>query len=256
MGAPAAKSGVGQNALDGLVGKPVTEFLSRLCSVQNDLAALRFAAYTPEPKLSERLNNTLTQEESELRDKATAVCHDNGIPFWDALLGICMGRDSIPERFLQSAGLHGSSPPIFQCDVSSSEVSTARIEEIINRLPNGLGLVVSSKVTLRSGEIGHIPMLDFRCPCTPGNAKGIREILKLLGETAGVIVGSGRSFHYYGARLLSDSSWSEFMAHALLFAPVVDPRYIAHRLKDGECRLKLVASKESTLTKIVDAYTD
>jgi hypothetical protein len=239
-----------------LVGKPVTEFLSKLCAMQPSLKSLHFAAYMPEPKLSERLHNVLTAEEAELRDQATATCRGNGIPFWDALLGICLKRDSIPVRFLESAGIHNSDAPAFQYDLPSIEVSPERIKGIIDGLPEGLGLVVSSKVLLSSGDTAHIPMLDFRCPCSPGNGQAVREILRLLGETCGILVASGRSYHYYGVRLLSVPGWIGFLARALLLAPVVDPRYVAHRLADGECRLKLVTSKESSVTKIIDAYTD
>lgn len=238
-----------------LIGKPVTEFLSQFYLVQPAVIELQFAAYTPEPKLSDRLQNLLTAEETELREQATLTCRGNGIPFWDALLGICMKRDSIPERLLESAGIHSSAPPAAQWILPADQISTTRITQIVSGLADGLGLVVSSKVQLRTGSFAHIPMLDFRCPCSSANAKAVRKILELLGQTCGILVASGRSYHYYGVRLLSASDWIIFMGKALLFAPFVDPRYVAHRLADGECRLKIAASREASIPEIVDAYT-
>jgi hypothetical protein len=238
-----------------LIGKPVTEFLSRFCAIQPLVTEIRLTAYTPEPKLSDRLRNLLTSEEADLRDRATLICRDNGIPFWDALLGICMKRDSIPERFLESAGIHASAPPAFEWVLQADQVSSARITQIVAGLSEGLGLVVSSRVQLRTGDTAHIPMLDFRCPYSPANAEAVRKILKLLGQTCGILVRSGYSYHYYGVELLSPRDWTAFLAKALLFAPFVDPRYVAHRLADGECRLKVAASREARVPEIVDAYT-
>jgi hypothetical protein len=255
MGHSTSRTLPGPHGFETLVGKPVTEFLSRLCVIQPAITAMRFAAYTPEPKLSDRLQNLHTSEEADLREQATVTCRGNGIPFWDALLGICMKRDSIPERFLESAGIHSPAPPVFQWVLPADQISTARMKQIVSDLPAGLGLVVSSRVQLRSGDVGHIPMLDFRCPCSPANASAVRKILELLGHTCGILVESGRSYHYYGVQLLSTSDWTAFMAKALLFAPFVDPRYVAHRLADGECRLKLAASREASIPSIIDAYT-
>jgi hypothetical protein len=238
-----------------LVGKPVTEFLPRLCLGQPNLIKIRLAAYTPEPRLSDRLRHSLTPEETELRDQATATCHGNGIPFWDALLGICMKRDSIPERILDSAANHTSAPPAFEWTLQADQVSPERISKLIADLPTGLGIVVSSRVLVENGDTAHIPMLDFRCPESPANRQAVRKILQLLGQKRGIIVASGRSYHYYGIQLLSPADWITFLARSLLFAPIVDPRYIAHRLADGECRLKLAASKQTDIPQIIDAYS-
>jgi hypothetical protein len=240
--------------LAGLQGQPVIEFLARFCQAHLEVDRLRFATYIPEPKLSERLGNLLTPEEEKLRDEAVAICHGNGIPFWDALLGICMRRDSIPERFLETAAVHSSSPTqIF--DLSSAEVSFERISGIVSQLPDRHGLVVSSKLHLKSGEVAHIPMLDFRCPCSAGNALAIEKVLTLIGQRSGVLVESGRSYHYYGVELFSMLEWITFMARALLFAPIVDPRYVAHRIADGECRLKIVASRDADMPRIINVFT-
>jgi hypothetical protein len=242
--------------LRGIIGRPVTDFLEVFCRFHPEVAALHFAAYTPEPKLSERLQNMLTQQEQEIRDLAVTICRGNGIPFYDALLGICMRRDTVPERFLESAAVHSSNAPALTFDLTPREVTSTRIAEMIAQLPTGHGLVVSSKLRLNSEAVRQIPMLDFRCPCSSGNAHAISKILLLLGEKQGVLVESGRSYHYYGTRLLAMSEWIEFMARALLFAPIVDPRFVAHRIADGECRLKIVASKEGEIPKIVDGYPD
>lgn len=239
-----------------LRGQPVTEFLVSFCDYHPEVTGLHFAAYTPEPKLSERLGNMLTPEEQDLRDAAVNTCHGNGIPFYDALFGIAMKREGIPPRFLETAAAHNSDPPTLVYDLTRTNILTPRILDIIRQLPDGFGLVVSSKVRLATESTAQIPMLDFRCPCSPGNARAIRKVLSLLGKRHGVIVESGRSYHFYGTCLMTMPEWTNFMAHALLFAPFVDPRYVAHRIADGECRLKLAADKKADIPRITDIYAN
>jgi hypothetical protein len=241
--------------LTGLDGQTVVEFLSKFFRQHSEIESVRFESYKPEPKFSERLRNVLTPEEAMLRDEAVKICHGTGIPFWDALLGICMKRDSIPERILETAIAHSATPSPQIFDLLPDEVSSDRITKMIDELSDNYGLVISSKLRLKSGNTAHIPMLDFRCPCSPANNRAIVKILKLLGQNCGIIAESGRSYHYYGATLFSPSEWFKFMARALLFAPIVDPRYIAHRVADGECRLKIVASRNGDIPKIINAYT-
>lgn len=240
---------------DMLIGEPISRFLEAFCKREVQFSQIRFAIYKPEPKLSERLHNALTEEEKRLRDSATQICHDNAIPFWDALLGISMTKDNFPERFLDVAFSHTGELPAKSFCLRREEVSVESVASMTRELPDGCGLAVSSRV-LGEGQhkIFHIPMLDFRCPTSAANVGAILRMLRLLGHEHGVLAESGRSYHYYGVKLLSPSEWQEFMARALLFAPITDPRYIAHRLIDGECRLKVVDSKEGMMPRISNVF--
>lgn len=48
----------------------------------------------------------------------------------------------------------------------------------------------------------HIPMMDFCCPRTSVNLKRLKSDLKIIGKEFGlkngVILDSGKSYHYYG----------------------------------------------------------
>jgi len=88
-----------------------------------------------------------------------------------------------------------------------------------------------------------VPMMDFSCPCSDGNARAIARMLEIVGHREGILVESGHSYHFYGTSLLVQNEWIDFMAKAVLFAPYVDPRYVAHRLADGQCRLRIFSSR-------------
>ena len=68
----------------------------------------------------------------------------------------------------------------------------------------------------------------------------INESLKIIcPNSKGVILETGRFFHYYGMSLLSEEKWLQFMAEFLMPCVVVSPRYVGHSLYDGYCSLRL-----------------
>jgi hypothetical protein len=228
----------------------VLEFFPVLCSLRREITGIRFDTYKPAPGLSERLDNLLTPKQQRLRDAAMGLRDANGIPFWDAALAISMGQGVIDERFIESALAHDAAPDEKEITLPSGQITAGRISELISKLPGGYGLAACSRIMLTSNRAAHIPMLDFRCPCSEENAKAIEKMLTLAGCHEGILVESGRSYHFYGTSLLSEARWVEFMGRALLFAPIVDSRFIGHRLVDGQCRLKVRDPKNGFTPRI------
>lgn len=103
-------------------------------------------------------------------------------------------------------------------------------------LAEGEIINLHSHVLTSTGEL-HIPMMDLDCTISDENLKMVGEYATILGRE-GVILQSGRSYHYYGFHLLSKAEWVDFMASSML-AKVCDIRYMAHKLKDGFITLRL-----------------
>ena len=93
-------------------------------------------------------------------------------------------------------------------------------------------------------------MLDFRCPHSPQAIIFLKNAMLALGQRKGVLVESPRSYHYYGLELIPEEELNKFLGHALLIAPIVDGRYIAHRLTDGACRLRIGAVRNKGFTPL------
>jgi len=110
------------------------------------------------------------------------------------------------------------------------------------KLTDGQVVGVCSKCSLRGGRTAHLPLMDFRVTPGPDSLAAIKHGLRALGESRGVILTSGRSYHYYGWRLLSESGWRSFMASSILLAPLTDTRYIGHRLFAGTAALRLTSA--------------
>lgn len=105
-------------------------------------------------------------------------------------------------------------------------------------LAEGEIINLHSHVLTSTGEL-HIPMMDLDCTISEENLQMVGEYARILGRE-GVVLQSGRSYHYYGFHLLSRAEWIDFMASSML-AKVCDIRYMAHKLKDGFITLRLTA---------------
>jgi len=139
-----------------------------------------------------------------------------------------------------------------------------KLQKRIKSLEEGWDIGLASKVTLKDGSKAHIPMMDFKLHKSQENLQKIKKALReVLNEKKGFILETELSYHYYGANLLKgNKSWRDFMARCLLTSiihsredieEVVDSRYVGHKLREGECCLRL--SNNTThkfIPKVVD----
>jgi len=133
--------------------------------------------------------------------------------------------------------------------LNREEITPKNLNIIADALSERRALSVCSIVKCSDrAEIFHIPMMDFRCEASPENLEKIKEFLTIIGQR-GIILASGRSYHFYGVELLSEKNWLNFLGKCLLFIDpkdpnyiYTDPRYIGHRLMDGYAMLRI--SKE------------
>jgi hypothetical protein len=125
-------------------------------------------------------------------------------------------------------------------------------DELVVRLPQLAAecserkeaLAVYSLCRAKNGDELHIPMMDFsfKAGLDNGDVDLLHAAVKGVRQQRGVIVDSGNSYHYYGLRLLPQSEWRWFMAGCVLLEPLVDVRYISHRLLAGKAALRLTTA--------------
>ena len=96
-----------------------------------------------------------------------------------------------------------------------------------------------SRVLLRDGTVAQLPLLDFRCAVSPANQEAIALAMKSMGQHRGALLESGRSYHFYGYDPLEPGEWVRFMSRAILLAPLIDVRYLAHCLIEGLACLRV-----------------
>ena len=85
----------------------------------------------------------------------------------------------------------------------------------------------------------HLQMLDFRLPVNDASERIVEATVRAMG-LHGWLLSSGRSYHFLGSRTLaSPEELMAFLGRALLFAPIVDGRWVAHQMIEGQCALRV-----------------
>ncbi len=120
----------------------------------------------------------------------------------------------------------------------SEDITVDNLNHWIRILDEGqvLGIISDIKIARSyeeyySAHFHHIPMMDFRCLKSPKNLARVKGLLRTIGEEEGVILDSGRSYHYLGVTPLNEKDWLMFLGKCLL-SELVDGRYVGHRLID------------------------
>jgi hypothetical protein len=131
-------------------------------------------------------------------------------------------------------------PGKYLVDLPREKISTSLFLSLKSDIDERDALGILSKVdAVTDYKELHIPMMDFCCSVSVENMKIIKKALWEIGEREGVLLESGRSYHYYGLSLLTPKEWVKFLSKCLLLTGLVDPRYIGHSLLENSCCLRI-----------------
>jgi len=227
------------------VGDNAPQLVVELRSLIPSLASLTFHTYFPGPGLEERLAKSteatlrdIFQRAQQLRDLS-----GNDLPYWESILAASWSTPRLDALLDQALSHDVTREASTRFTIKAEDLSAKRIQNEIEQLPDGWVLALCSRCEVDDGSQRHIPMMDFRCAPSPQNLERTRLALKKLGQASGVILESGRSYHFYGFQLQEQQEWIDFMARSLLLAPFVDARFVAHRLIEGTAVLRISASE-------------
>jgi len=133
-------------------------------------------------------------------------------------------------------------------DVSANEITPAWVEHQVSSLRPGWELALNSKVKDERRRTHHIGMIDFvGRPAFSELSEHVRNMLGAHTLTMMSYYDSGRSFHGYVADLMEPGEWHRFLGRLLLMnvpdsSPIVDARWIGHRLLGGYSALRWSAN--------------
>lgn len=124
-------------------------------------------------------------------------------------------------------------------DASSFLIETV---ELLSSMDINEELALQS-ATIVNGRMMHIPMIDFENPDLQTCVNSCARVLSAEELSRYIFFRSGRSYHAYQARLISRNCWLSHMGKLLLVnargsEPVVDTRWIGHRLASGAAALR------------------
>lgn len=224
-----------------VISKPMRELVGRIAASYPHGSRLQFAVVGRAPSLQQRV--AASSDAQELIQVARDERMLTGVPFWQALFfNGASGEEGVPAEILDAAFYH-------QKPAVSDELSLqigGDLSYTLEAFALGLGddevLMLTSRVTLADGAQMHIPMLDFSLKARlQGADVTVRRAGKALG-VPGELSSTGRSYHFFGLQGMGEEAWRNFMARALLLAPITDERWIAHQLIAGYAGLRVSAS--------------
>ena len=225
------------NERSGDGGSRISSVLGLILSANPKIESFTAVEYVDPPLVQERIPGI---ENSAIFKQGAKMRQETLLPFWDSALALALQGSIDAHQIIDAALFHNTQP------VVSHTIKAGNAENHLNNLLSDewseSTLALSSGVTLSDGSRRHIPMLDFHIPANDVTYGTVVKCLKSLAVGKFAIVDSGKSFHAYGMSLLDASGLRDFLSRALLLSPIVDTRYIAHQLRDNQCKLRVAAT--------------
>lgn len=211
---------------------------------------LRASFIRAAPRVQRRVRGAERSE--ELIEEARDIREESGTPFWHALfLAGERTETGVPTAILKSALFHQAPSEGEIIGLRLGPDTADHLAELSGGLQGRDALAVLSRVLLPSGEERYLPMLDFTSKSDlVGSAATVQAAVEVL-ELPGLLVSSGRSFHFYGSRLVTKEEQIDFWARALLLTPIVDERWIAHQLRAGEAALRISPNEKGNVPEVI-----
>lgn len=180
-----------------------------------------------------------------------------GLPFWHALfLTGEANTTGLPLELLQAAMFHQERDVSSITSIQMNATAAQLIAELADSTSGRDSLALLSQVDLPDGSRRFIPMLDFTSKSTrPGSETTVRRCISAIG-VRGRLASSARSYHFYGASLVSKEEQGQFWARALLFTPIVDERWIAHQMREGVGALRVSANEHGIVPRLLAEQSD
>lgn len=226
--------------LRGLEGKSVVFFLQAFTSAFGNISEITFASYSKQPGLSSRLSRYLEMGDEQFLAELTQASSTINAPLWSIFPHLALKNRKHVDFFVDNGLTHFHGLKAERYTVLAEDLRTNGIGGVTKHLPSEHGLSVCSDIKLTNGARMHMPMMDFSIAPSDASQQLLLTILGKVGQEKGILVNSGNSYHFYGCALMKEDEWRAFLGQSLLLSPITDSRYIAHRLVDGYCSLRIL----------------
>lgn len=165
--------------------------------------------------------------------------------FWEYVLSGAIDADFETRAGLIEGALRHNSGGTIHMQMSLAEFTDSLRRNQFADLPPRTIVSLTSSVETASAPTAdwHLPMLDMGAPVGPAGQAACLDALQGLGLT-GLLFDSGKSYHFFADRVLSEQEFWTLLARAQLLSPIVDARWIAHQLLDGHAALRISTDSE------------
>lgn len=219
-------------------GQSALEVLCHIGDRNPSIEAFQFAELDFAPPLEQRAS--LSAIDQDIADGARKLRDTLSLPFWDGVMLTAANSQKLPSGVLNAASFHqlvvGKTRRM-----AKASATLQRLGELAETAQaRGRLLVFISEVEITGGFSRHIPLLDFHTAFSDHSTNLVTSVLRTL-QLSGVLLNSGKSYHFYGWEPVSPERLREVLAKALLFGPIIDRTWVAHQLIEGRCALRVSA---------------
>jgi hypothetical protein len=204
-------------------------YLNALIAKHPSIKTLRVFKFTFKNKFQD-IHKVLTEDEKEAMIKVMSHKEAKKISFWEAALDLMSNGMSLSERMLEHAIFHNKNK--FYKDYEKQMFLDFIKDDV------GEDIAINSKVMLDDGQVMHIPMLDFELPFSPHTIETVEKILKVFNQK-GMILNSGKSFHFIGYTLVTENELLDMLAKFILVHPISDKAWAAHQIIERSASLRI-----------------
>jgi len=205
------------------------DVLAEIISKNPQIASLRFFLFSTSTKLQDRYNYT-TSDSAALIDEAIILKKKLGVRFWHALLTLFTRTSSVDEDLVRHALYHQANTKYqyMEADVAFNFCMS----------DHSTPTAINSKVVMLDGGTRHIPLLDFKVSSDQKNLKIAVAVIKAL-NLKGHLIDSGKSYHFIGTNLVSESELVDILAKFSLLAPISDSAWASHQIIERSASLRI-----------------
>lgn len=225
-------------------GITAIELVATLPQINGRIRTLSLKTYAPSATLEERLAGTNSIALQRVFRKAQVLrIDDKQLPYWESILAATSDSEE-STLLIKEAVKHQVTDEAFErLELGLDDLRSGALQRKLKALSKNVVLALCSKCRIDDGTTLHLPMMDFRAEPTTENLSKVKTALSEISPEGGVILESGRSYHYLGFSLMNEDQWLKFLAKCLLLAPLTDTRYIAHRILEGIGSLRISTCK-------------
>lgn len=199
------------------------------CNVE--IATCRFFSFSTATKLQDRLRD-IEGCESALISMAQRNKMRNQVRFWSAMLSLFIEKKTYSKRLLPELFYH-------QPNRDYDYVDRLRLDQYLDsNFPSPHA--INSKILMIDGSTRHIPLLDFKVTSQSGHDELVMDCIRSLG-LSGYILDSGKSYHFIGEKLISESELIDILAKFVFLDPISDKAWAAHQILERSASLRISA---------------
>ena len=216
------------------------DVIKEIVQRHSDIKTCRFFSFSTTTKVQDRLTD-IKEDEKRLISKAQARKKIDRSRFWSAVLSTFIDEKNHSDKMLNEVFYH-------QPNRDYTYVDRGRIEAFLQE-KGGAPRALNSKVLLNNGATRHIPLLDFKVPSKDGHDELVIACMAAL-KLRGYVLDSGRSYHFIGIDLVSESELVDLLAKFIFLDPIADKAWAAHQILERSASLRISEGRSHAPTVV------